>query len=91
MVNNHKIPENNNYTIVKYKETFYGRHKAQISVIVNINESAYEKKPVTNKDQPVHAAGMTRVLLYPTLDSPEAVEGACGSEMTLIRLRGCAG
>ena len=34
--NDHKIPENINYTIVKYGETFYGRHTALIPAVVKM-------------------------------------------------------
>ena len=40
-------------------------------------EPAHEKTCVTRKDsdQPVHPLGITRVLLFPSLDSPETVKG----------------
>ena len=31
-------------------------------------------------DQPVYPPSMARVLLYPSLDSPEAVEGTCDQQ-----------
>ena len=50
------------------------------------------KTCATNKDsdQPVHLHSMARVLVYPFLDSPEAVKGIC-DQRRLVRLRGCAG
>ena len=39
-------------------------------------------------DQSVHPRSMTRVLIYPILDSPEDVKGTC-EQRRLIRLRGC--
>ena len=36
-LNNRKGPENIYYTIVKYGETFYGRHTALIPAVVEIN------------------------------------------------------
>ena len=36
-LSDHNGPENINYTIVKYGETFYGRHRAQTSAVVKIN------------------------------------------------------
>ena len=47
---------------------------------------------VTSKDsdQPLHPSSMARVLVYLSLDSPEAVEGISGQQR-LIRLQGCAG
>ena len=45
----------------------------------------------TNKDsdQPVCSSSMAKVLVYPSLDSVEAVEGTY-DQRRLIRLRGCA-
>ena len=50
----------------------------------------YNKTCFTSKDldQPVHQPSMSRVLVYPSLDSLEAVEGAC-DQQRLRRLRGC--
>ena len=50
----------------------------------------YNKTCVTSKDsdQHVHTPSMARVLVYPSLDSPEAVEGNY-DQRRLIRLRGC--
>ena len=33
-----------------------------------------------DSDQPVHRPGMARVLVYPILDSSEAVEGTCDQQ-----------
>ena len=33
-----------------------------------------------DSDQPVHPPSMTRVVVYPSLDSPEAVEGMCNQQ-----------
>ena len=40
---------------------------------------SYDKTCVTSKDsdQPVHPPSMARVLVYPSLDSLEAVESTC--------------
>ena len=48
---------------------------------------------VTSKDssQPVHLPSMTMFLVYPSLDSPEAVDGICDQQKTLISLRMRAG
>ena len=39
----------------------------------------YKRTRVTSKasDQPVNPSSMARVLIYPSLGSPEAVEGTC--------------
>ena len=37
MLCDHKGPEQKNYTIVKYDETFYGRHTTLTPAVVNIN------------------------------------------------------
>ena len=41
------------------------------------HDKTYNKTYVTSKDsdQPVHPSSMTRFLVYPSLDSPEVVEG----------------
>ena len=43
------------------------------------HDKTYKKTCVTSKDsvQPVHAPSMSRVLIYPSLDSSEAIEGTC--------------
>ena len=43
------------------------------------HDKTYNKACVTSKDsdQPVDPPSMARVLLYPSLDSPQAVEGIC--------------
>ena len=43
------------------------------------HDKTYNKTCVTSKgsDQPVHPPRMARVLVHPSLNSPEAVEGAC--------------
>ena len=43
------------------------------------HDKTFKKTCVTNKDsdQPVNPPSMAKVLLYPSLDSPEAVEGTC--------------
>ena len=42
-------------------------------------DKTYNKKCVTNKDsdQPVHPPSTARALVYPSSDSPEAVEDTC--------------
>ena len=42
-------------------------------------DKTYNEIFVTSKDsdQPVHPPSMARVLVYPSMDSPEAVEGTC--------------
>ena len=44
-----------------------------------MTNKTYNKTCVTSKDsnQPVHPSSMARVLVHPSLDSPEAVEGTC--------------
>ena len=39
------------------------------------HDRTYNKTGVTKKDQPVHLSSTTRVPIYPSLDSPESVEG----------------
>ena len=43
------------------------------------HDKTYNKTCVTGKDsdKPVHPPSMARVLVHPSLDSPEAIEGAC--------------
>ena len=42
-------------------------------------DQTYNKTCVTSidSDQPVHPPCIARVLVYPSLDSPEAVDGTC--------------
>ena len=56
------------------------------------HDKTYNKTCVTSKgsDQDVHPPSMARVLVHPSLDSPEIVEGT-SLVTTLIRPRGCAG
>ena len=56
------------------------------------HSKTYNKTYVTSKgsDQLVHPPSMARVLIYPSLDSLEAVEGIC-YQQTLIRLWRCTG
>ena len=51
------------------------------------HDETYSKTCLTSKDsdQPVHPPSMARVLVYPYLDSLEAVEGTC-DQQRLIRL-----
>ena len=44
-----------------------------------VHDKTYNKTCVTSKDsdQPVHPPSMARVLVYPSLDSLEAVEVTC--------------
>ena len=67
---------------VKYGEAFCGRHTALKPAVGKLNRfqkewHASNKKGTTLKDsnQPVHPPSMAWVLIYPSLDSPEAVEG----------------
>ena len=43
------------------------------------HDKTYNKTCVTSKDsdKTVHPLSMTRLLVYPSLDSPESVEGTC--------------
>ena len=41
------------------------------------HDKTYDQACVTSKDQPVHPPSMARVLVYPSLDSREAVKGPC--------------
>ena len=43
------------------------------------HDKTYNKTCVTSKDaiQPVHPPGMATVLVHPSFDIPEAVEGTC--------------
>ena len=47
-----------------------------------MHDKTYNKTCVTSKDydQPVHPPSMERILLHPSLSSPEAVEGHAISE-----------
>ena len=49
------------------------------------HDKTYNKTCVTSKDsdQPVHPPSMARVLIYPSLDSPKAVEGTCDQRRLL--------
>ena len=51
------------------------------------HDKTYNETCVTSKDsgQPVHPPSMARVLLYPSLDSPEVTEGTY-EQRRLIRL-----
>ena len=44
-----------------------------------VHDKTYNKTFGTRKDsdQPVHPPSMARVLVHPSFDSPEAVEGTC--------------
>ena len=57
-----------------------------------VHNKTYNKTCVTRKDsyQPVHPSSLTRVLIYPSLESLETLQGTC-DQRRLIRLRGCAG
>ena len=46
-------------------------------IFESAQDKTYNKTCVTSKDtdQPVHPPSMARVLVYPSLDSQEAVEG----------------
>ena len=54
------------------------------------NEPAHDKTQnktwVTSKDldQPVHPPSMARVLVYPSFDSLEAVEGTCDQRRLIV-------
>ena len=52
------------------------------------HDKTYNKTCVTGKDsdQPVHPPSMARVLIYPTLESPETTDGTC-NQRSLISLR----
>ena len=58
-------------------------HEKPCLIPIFINEPAHDKTCnktcVTSKDsdQPVHPLSMARILVYPSLDNPEAVEGTC--------------
>ena len=47
-----------------------------------VHDKTYNKTCVTSKnsDSPVHPPSMTRVLIHPSLDSQEAVEGSCDQQ-----------
>ena len=61
----------------------------RVKIYEPAHNKTYSKTCETSKDsdQPVHPPSMARVLVRPSLDSPEAVEGAC-SQRRLIRLSG---
>ena len=44
-----------------------------------VHDKTYNRTCLTSKDldQPVHPPSIVRVLVYPSLDGPEAVEGTC--------------
>ena len=52
-----------------------------------VHDETYNKNCVTSKDldQPVHPPSMARILVYPSLDSLESVDGTC-DQQRLIRL-----
>ena len=56
------------------------------------HDKTYNKTCVTGEDsvQPVYPPSTAMLPVYPSLDSPEGVEGTC-DQQRLIRLRGCAG
>ena len=64
---------------------------------INTDEPAHDKTynltclNSKDSDQPVHPLGVTRVLIYLSFDSPEAIEDTVmiRSAKTLIRLCGC--
>ena len=41
------------------------------------HDKTYNKTCVTSKDQHVHSPSKAIVLIYPSLDSPDTVEGTC--------------
>ena len=62
--------------------------------LCKINEPTHDKPTIRcettkDSDQPVCPSSMAKVLVYPSLDSVEAVEGTY-NQRRLIRLRGCA-
>ena len=44
-----------------------------------LHDKTYNKTCISSKDsdQPVHSPSMARVLIYPSLGSPMAIEGTC--------------
>ena len=83
--------------MMTYWEKSYGYQTTVAPAAVKINESAhdktYTKTCVTNTDQnnPLHPPSMSMVLVYPSFDSTEDVEGMLRLVKILIRLHRCAG
>ena len=81
---NKSIQRQNNRTNIKSELWFSSTLLRVLKYIVMMtNEPAYDKTynktcaTSNDSDQPVHPPSMTRVFVYPVLDSLEAVEGIC--------------
>ena len=64
------------------KSTFFLKFQTLVLdevLIKPVHDKTYNKTCVTSKesDEPVHQASMTPILIYPSLDSLDAVEGTC--------------
>ena len=58
---------------------FHRSVKKLIYLYEPAHDKTYDKTCVTRKDsdQPVHPLSMAVVLIHPSLDNPDAVEGSC--------------
>ena len=78
--------QENEFAIGKKIKRHFGFKKIKLNWFGPVHDKTYNKTYVTSKDsyQPVHPSNMPKVLVYPSLDSPEAVEGTCHYENTPI-------
>ena len=58
------------------------RVKIQAAITFQLDHKSFNKTCVTSKDsdQHVHPPSIARVLVHPSLDSPEVVEGTCNQQ-----------
>ena len=82
---------------MKVRESFWGPNTdSLVRILLSLNyhwtgpahDNTYNKICVTSKgaDEPVRSHSMPRVLVYPCLDSPDAVEGSCDQRRLIIIL-----
>ena len=71
------------------KASYYCNNNINFMLEKLLLHKTYNKTRVTSKDQPVHPPSIARVLVHPSLDSPEAVEGTSISEYCSERA-GCS-
>ena len=78
------VPEESSDIFDEVDEKTKLMFKVSHSVLIYepVHTKTYNNTCVTSKDpdQPVHPPSMARVLVYPSLDSPEAVEGPCNQQ-----------
>ena len=65
VISRERVPVQNSKLCISYNE--------------QAHDKIYNKTCVTSKDsdQPIHPPSIVRVLVHPSLNSPEAVEGTC--------------